>query len=293
MATPDVVGLLVPARARAGVHKIPSRLLTEPIRVVVVGCGGTGSAVAFGLPYLHQALLSFGHPWGLKVTLVDGDVVSETNCVRQPFSRSEIGLNKAVVIATRINLFWGLRWLAVPHHLDAPQESASADLPTGNPDVVIGCVDTRAARRAIAARFWSSARYWLDFGNDAEFGQFCLGEMRDPMVFVPGRGWCVERPRLPNAADLWPELVDEAGGEDGLPSCSAVEALTRQAPFVNQVLAQHGLALLSQLFRYGEIRHHGGYVNLRTGQVTPIPVPEAMEPKAEKKRRRKTKAAAA
>jgi hypothetical protein len=36
-------------------HEIPSVLLQKKVRVTVVGCGGTGSAIAAGLPYLHQA----------------------------------------------------------------------------------------------------------------------------------------------------------------------------------------------------------------------------------------------
>src|SRR6185437_16711483 len=64
------------------------------IIVTVVGCGGTGAQVALALPYLHQALLADGHPYGLRVFLVDGDTITETNCVRQPFARSEIGVYK-------------------------------------------------------------------------------------------------------------------------------------------------------------------------------------------------------
>ena len=81
-------------------HQIPSVLLQKKVRVTVVGCGGTGSAVAAGLPYLHQAMVALGHPRGLDVTLVDGDRISRTNCVRQPFSESEIGLHKATVLVT-------------------------------------------------------------------------------------------------------------------------------------------------------------------------------------------------
>jgi len=42
----------------------------------------------------------------LEVVMMDGDQVSETNCVRQPFSTSDIGQNKATVLINRINLFW-------------------------------------------------------------------------------------------------------------------------------------------------------------------------------------------
>ena len=61
-------------------HNVDPQLLERPIRILVVGCGGNGSSIVSGLPYLHQALLAFGHPGGLAVTLIDPDTVSETNC---------------------------------------------------------------------------------------------------------------------------------------------------------------------------------------------------------------------
>ena len=53
--------------------------------------------------------------------------------------------------------------------------------------------------------------------------------------------------------------------DEGELSCSAVAALERQEPFINSTLAQHALALLARLFRYGEISYHGGFINLATG----------------------------
>jgi len=98
-------------------HTIHAELLRRRVRVLVVGCGGTGSAVVGGLPFLHQALIAWGHPEGLHVTVMDGDVISPTNCVRQPFSRCEVGNLKSVVLVNRLNLFWNLGWEAVPEHL--------------------------------------------------------------------------------------------------------------------------------------------------------------------------------
>ena len=34
--------------------------------------------------------------------------------------------------------------------------------------------------------------------------------------------------------------------------------------------AQHGLALLARLFRYGDINYHGGYVNIATGATSAL-----------------------
>jgi PRTRC genetic system ThiF family protein len=95
-------------------HILPGSFVNRrAVEVLVVGAGGTGSVILMGLPYLHQAMRVWGHPHGLHVTLMDGDAVSPTNCVRQPFSVSDIGLNKATVLVNRINLFWGLNWTAV------------------------------------------------------------------------------------------------------------------------------------------------------------------------------------
>ena len=79
--------------------------------------------------------------------------------------------------------------------------------------------------------------------------------------------------RLPTAAELFPELVDpRLDRKDTLPSWSAIEALERQEPFVNQTLAYQALAMLARLFRYGRLSFHGGFVNLQTGRTAPIPV---------------------
>jgi hypothetical protein len=122
---------------------------------------------------------------------------------------------------------------------------------------VIGCVDTRKARAAIAkcAEDWSEVDYWLDLGNSADSGQFVLGE---PLNRRNRR----HRLRLRTVSELFPEVIQGELDEDGLPSCSAVEALDRQAPFVNPVLANHALAMLARLFGYGTICFHGAFVGL-------------------------------
>jgi PRTRC genetic system ThiF family protein len=231
-------------------HQIHPELLRHKVRVLVVGCGGNGSAIAAGLPYLHQALLACGHPEGLHVTLLDPDVISPTNCVRQPFSQSEIGLYKSVVLANRLNLFWGLDWEGIPERLDPKRRLDGVD-------IVIGCVDTRKARASIAkcAEDWSEVDYWLDLGNNSDSGQFVLGE---PLNRRNRR----HRLRLRTVSELFPEVIQGEILEDALPSCSAVEALERQEPFINPTLANHALALLARLFRYGTVSYHGEFVCL-------------------------------
>src|ERR1019366_2247751 len=234
------------------IHHIHPELLERQVRVLVVGCGGTGGAVVAGLPYLHQSLVARGHPGGLHVTVVDSDTISPTNCVRQPFARSEIGLNKAIVLVNRLNLFWGLKWEALPAHLRAGtfiSRSYSGDDLRAH--IVMGCVDTRAARATI---------------RDA------VGNRRATL-------------RLRSAVELYPEIADPGLDDDGEASCSSVEALDRQEPFVNSTLAQHALPLLARLFGYGEISYHGGFINLATGMTSVLRI----DPRCWKRTRRLNK----
>ena len=261
-------------------HVLPADLLKRrPVRVLVVGAGGTGSAIVMGLPYLHQAMLAWGHPYGLDVTLMDADVVSETNCVRQPFSQSDIGQNKAIVLINRINLFWGTAWNACPALFTDSALSGNYDR---QPDLLIGCVDTRTARKAIAQavnRPMHTTTYWLDIGNNAASGQYILGQ---PLNSRNRRA----ATRLRTVGELYPEIVDPTAGEDHLPSCSAIEALDRQEPFINQTLGSSALAMLARLFRYGKLSHHGGFFNAETGRMSALPVDPAMWTKIRRRNRR-------
>jgi PRTRC genetic system ThiF family protein len=257
-------------------HMMPDLTQNRAVRVLVVGAGGTGSAIVMGLPYLDQAMRVWGHRYGLAVGLMDADVVSETNCIRQPFSASDIGQNKATVLINRINLFWGTAWQAIPNHFHANSFDRNHDR---SPDVVIGCVDTRAARRAIEESFSHALNhtcYWLDLGNNAASGQYVLGQ---PLNTRNRR----KAERLRTVSELYPEIVDARSGEDALPSCSAVEALDRQEPFINQTLSASALAMLAQLFRYGRLTHHGAFFNAKTGQMCALPVDPAQWRKARRR----------
>ena len=247
-------------------HTLPKSLRRsgQPLRVLIVGAGGNGSAMLLGLPYLHQAMKVWGHAGGIHVMLADGDLVSKTNCIRQPFASADVGLNKAVVLINRVNLFWGLRWQAHPEHFHKDSLRANS----AGPHLIIGCVDTRAARQTILSavtRANDSTVYWLDLGNNASSGQYVLGQ---PLNAANRRSAA----RLRTVAELYPEIADAEAGEDPLPSCSAAEALERQEPFINHVLATSALAMLARLFRYGTLTHHGAFYNAATGRTSVLGV---------------------
>ncbi len=264
-------------------HRLPPDLThRRSVRVLIVGAGGTGSSIAMNLPYLDHAMRVWGNASGLDVAMMDADAVSGTNCVRQPFSASDIGQNKATVLINRINIFWGTKWKSIPSRFHARSfENDRAYVP----DLLISCVDTREARKAIEQSFTYALRgtcYWLDLGNNAASGQYVLGQP------LNGRNRR-KMERLRTVSELYPEIADTDAGEDPLPSCSAVEALDRQEPFINQALALNALAMLGQLFRYGKLGYHGAFFNARTGQTSALPVDPALWSRT-RRRSRKTAA---
>ena len=62
---------------------------------------------------------------------------------------------------------------------------------------------------------------------------------------------------------------------------------------MNQVLAYHALALLTRLFRYGRIEHHGAFVSVRENRVQPIAINPEVWRRMRRRGRRVTMALAA
>lgn len=243
-------------------HYLPPGFDNRPIRILLVGCGGNGAQMAMGLASLDTALRAISSR-SLHVTVVDDDIVTEANLGRQPFYRCDIGNSKARTLTERINVAHGLAWKAV--HGRAPQAVGLEGA-----DILISCVDTASARRALGAALKEgrgAPAYWLDLGNRARDGQYLIGCPREI-----GRG---AFPRLPTVLEHFPEIADESLPDDDMPSCSVAEALERQSLFVNRVVASHALALLFDLLGRGSIGHAGAFINLATGQSVPIPLPRA------------------
>lgn len=233
-------------------------LQRRPLRTLVVGVGGTGSKVVIGLKNIHQGLRALGFP-GLQVVLADGDTVSESNLVRQSFYPSDVGLNKAEVLINRLNLSCGLSWKAYPHAIDGTYSSGYE-----RPELVIDCVDTRAARAEIAKGL-ENVLYHVSSGNLSSTGQVVLGQ---PLGYYNRQ----KRERLRTAYELFPELCDTSIPEEDAPSCSTLEALEKQDLLVNDFAATISLNLLWQLLRHGNLTYHGAFYSLTTGSVRPIPI---------------------
>ena len=237
------------------------------ISIGVIGVGGTGSSVLSILARMNAGLIGLGHP-GFHVISYDSDNVSEANIGRQLFSSSDLGFNKADVITTRINRFYGLDW-----------ESNSCKYVVDNGiefNIIITCVDNMQIRKDIndakvemtkgSTPFWKNY-YWLDFGNEKNYGQAILGTMCD-----------IPQPKSKyTSVSYLPTIIDDIKTIDAIvdedkPSCSTLESLNRQDLLVNTTLSEMGMNLIWKLFREYKIKQRGLYMNLDKMTVKPISI---------------------
>ena len=257
------------------IHYIDNYLINpqHPVTVNLIGAGGTGSQVLTGLARLDVTLRALGHP-GLFVTLYDPDIVTEANIGRQLFGYSDMGLNKAQCLITRINNFFGNDWKAVPDIFPAMLKNACRD---NMANITITCTDNIKSRldlwnilKAVQIpdyRDYATPLYWMDFGNTQTSGQVVLGTV--PKKIKQPASQLYE---TAGSLKVITRLVKYARvkEEDSGPSCSLAEALERQDLFINSTLAQLGCNILWKMFRNGMIEHHGVFLNLGTMKVNPI-----------------------
>ena len=215
----------------------PHLIADLPIRVVLVGCGGTGSHIAQSLARIAYHAHQVAGP-NLSLIFLDGDAIEAKNVGRQLFSPSEIGRNKAQSLAARFNAALGLQITAIPQMADAALIESLVGI--RQITLFVGAVDTVAARQAIAevmrVRTVGSI-YWLDCGNDESSGQVAIGnaDFRTlPKAFdLPGICAALPIPPL-----VYPDLVAAPKAKQGIDlACAEAQIDGAQSLMVNQAMA--------------------------------------------------------
>lgn len=236
---------------------------THKITVGVIGAGGTGSQILQGLARINAALTSLDHA-GLNVVVYDPDEITEANKARQLFSSQEVGMNKAIALATRINRFFGFGWHGAPTKFEGEKFS----------NIMITCVDSWKSREEFIKfskkinkdDFGNSSKrpiYWIDCGNTRNTGQVWLSTMNG---FNASNG----TNKLKSLYQVYgkPEKEQEQG-----PSCSLAEALAKQDLFINTIVADAACQLVWQLFRFITIQHQGIFINMEHGlTIKPVQI---------------------
>ncbi len=246
--------------------------LSERVRLVLIGCGGTGGwlapAVARVARLLHEKFAK-----AVLVGFVDPDTVEARNIYRQNYCRAEVGCNKAVALATRYGAAWGVNIGAVPTKFSWGAIRELGDSQYDDLTVLAGCVDNPGARRDIqgAIRNIPGAVFWLDCGNVKESGQVLLGR-NDPGEKVktfPIPGLCAWLP-LPSRQHK--ELVANTKGDpqESAPaslSCAEIAMLDEQGLTINQAVASVAADYLVRLFLTQSLEKFQTYIDLDSGSM--------------------------
>ena len=165
---------------------------TRPIKVVMIGTGGTGGHIA---PHLYRLLYALDRP--VKFILCDGDVVEEKNLVRQNFTAADLGENKAKVTAERYSAAFGLETSYVPDFIEnadrleqlvTPETWGGSQYgrypfgrthdgrPVSELVILIGAVDNNRSRQMCHEVFMRSKELiYIDSGNGEYTGQVVCG----------------------------------------------------------------------------------------------------------------------
>lgn len=236
---------------------LPAHWADRPVRIALIGAGGSGSQIADQLASLETTLRKLGH-CGFNVSVFDGDVVSDSSVGRQRFTQSDVGAHKSMLIVHRVNAFYGLAWRAIPQHyrIDKTQRYLNFDL-------VITAVDLAGFRAELGRTYRNepTGALWLDLGNGEDSGQVVLGHLGCAVGAVL---------RLPNVFDLYPELASMEALDREAPSCSTEEAIRRQSWPINRLAALTATELLWSLLRHGRIETHGAFFRLAPMTIQPL-----------------------
>lgn len=237
-------------------YKLPEHWLGKPLKVAVLGCGGTGYYLSTALFQLERVLNTLYNEASFRqIDLYDAKTIKAPNLARTGYLPFEVGFHKAEILANRLNAALGYTVY------NAHNENANSDmLIRGGYDLIITATDSIESRMMVA-NLASKVRQhtlWLDTGVDKATASCVLGELS------------CDKDRLPVTTDLFPRLPEKEQHLE--PSCDMATSLARQAFGVNQQIAGQGVNLLAQLLLDGEIAYHGSMLDLKTGFASPIAV---------------------
>jgi len=236
-------------------------------RILVVGCGGTGSLVAEGLCRL---LINSDVP----LLLIDHDRVEPHNLIRQQFFSGDVGKFKSQALAERLSRQYGrsIAYSVYPYTHDLISEDLGGGLRSfAAQGIIIGCVDNVAARRSIAEK-WGYGNWWIDAGNGYSSGQILIGNTSVVEQLEGGfnREWqevnALPIPTLQLPSLLAPPTIEVKDAMD----CAEAVTAEEQSPVINQAMATLVLEFMHRLLQ-GTLCWMGVYLDMEAGTMQTVP----------------------
>lgn len=173
--------------------------MTRPVKVVMLGAGGTGGHIA---PHLYRLLYALERP--VRFIICDGDVVENKNLVRQNFIPADLGENKAKVLAERYSTVFGMETEYVPSFVETEEQLKELLTPdyfqislaeqhlseqVEEMVILIGAVDNNKSRQ-LCHRIFQQAKelIYIDSGNGEYTGQVVCGVRKAFKTYYPPIG---------------------------------------------------------------------------------------------------------
>ncbi len=260
---------------------MPIRVL-DPSKtsLILIGVGGTGGYVLQQVARLLYAIREQGCAIP-SVLLVDGDTVEEKNLLRQYFLPSDVGKNKAEVLAKRYGQAYGLDIAAYPYYLDeqTPFMRLVSDFtPQNGTPIILGCVDNAPTRKLLHERSKQLSNVvYIDSGNGSVAVPDDIQHIdRYQLAKIKSMGWDGQvvvgirkdkQDVLPFPGDVFPNLL-EADEDDVHPSevrCGDVVVSQPQRLMTNVMAATTVLTYLHTLLSDGTLLHHRTFFDARKG----------------------------
>lgn len=137
--------------------------MDRPVKIVMLGAGGTGGYIA---PYLYRLLHMLDRP--TRFLICDGDIVELKNLDRQNFVPADLGENKARILAERYSTVLGMETEYVPNFIETLPELMALIAPNlwetdgfrnryaAEMVILLGCVDNNRTRQLCHEAFCRS-----------------------------------------------------------------------------------------------------------------------------------------
>ncbi len=224
----------------------------RPIKIVMLGAGGTGAYIARDL---YRLLYALDRP--CRFIIADGDLCEEKNLIRQNFTPADLGQNKAQVVATRYSSVFGLETEYIPEFIeyeDRLMELVRTELfPDPNYTyswgdkkvkelvILIGAVDNNKSRQLCHNVFLECQDLvYIDAGNGVLNGQVVCGVRRAGRTMAQPVG------------TLYPDILE---AKDKFPtelSCAEASVSAPQSIMANIMAASSVLCVLYNIMTSGE-----------------------------------------
>jgi len=239
--------------------------LNKPVKIIMLGAGGTGGHVA---PHLYRLLHTLERY--VKVIVCDGDIVEEKNLVRQNFISADLGKNKAQVLAERYASAFGLEVSYIPEFIEDESRLAELAVPDtypGSPysyekqeglSILIGCVDNNRSRQ-LCHNVFKAARslIYIDSGNGEYTGQVICGIRRGGRTYYKPVG------------DTYPDVLADTDKFPTQLSCAEAAVSEPQSIVANIMAATAVVSYIYNILVLGSIETRSVTFSTRTVNLKP------------------------